>query len=103
MTVSEGHLFLRLRDRVHSVHIHTYTELKLEMHKIVETEPLFANVYAVQESIPAAYVAWWAGSTNGVAVPGTPGWKSIPGLLERFTNTDSDISGYLSTNMEWLI
>jgi hypothetical protein len=32
-------------------------------------EPVFVNVYGAQESIPPAYVAWWAGTTNRVVVP----------------------------------
>ncbi len=39
-----------------------------------------------EESVPPAYAAWRAGTTNRVAVPG---WESIPGLLKRFTNTGS--------------
>ncbi len=38
-----------------------------------------------EESIQPVYVAWRAGTTNRVVVPGPPGWKSIPGLLKRFT------------------
>jgi hypothetical protein len=95
--------FISKTERSGSQCTYMYTKLKLEMHKIVETEPVFANVYAVQGSIPPAYVAWRAGTTNGVAVPRATGWESIPGLLERFTNKGSDISGYLSTNMEWKV
>ena len=41
-----------------------------------------------KESIPPAYVSLRADTSNRVAtVP--PGWKSIPGLLKRFTNTGS--------------
>jgi hypothetical protein len=35
------------------------------------------------------YVAWRAGTTNRVVVPTHQGWDSIPGLLQRFTNTGS--------------
>jgi hypothetical protein len=42
-----------------------------------------------EDSIPPAYVAWRAGTTNRVVVPG---WESNPGLLKRFTNT---VSAYL--------
>jgi hypothetical protein len=31
-------------------------------------EPVFVNDYRAQESIPPTYVAWRAGTTNGVAV-----------------------------------
>ncbi len=30
-----------------------------------------------------------AGTSNMVFVPGPPGWESIPGLLKKFTNSDS--------------
>jgi hypothetical protein len=60
-------------------------------------EPIFLNVFGVQESMPQesispAYVAWRAGT-------GLPCWKSIPRLLKR--NTGSDLFwlqwGYLRT------
>ncbi len=55
-----------------------------------------------EESIPPAYAAWRAGTTNRVAVPG---WESISGLLKRFTNTGSvllspDVN--LLWNCRWL-
>ncbi len=34
-----------------------------------------------KESIPPAYVAWRAGTSNRVVVPARPCWESIPGLL----------------------
>jgi hypothetical protein len=33
------------------------------------SEPVYVNVYGVQESIPPAYVAWRLGTTNRVVVP----------------------------------
>ncbi len=44
------------------------------MRRWSRTEPVFVNVYGVQESIPKetippAYVAWQAGTTNRVVVP----------------------------------
>ncbi len=54
-----------------------------------------------EESIPPAYAAWWAGTTNRNAVPG---WESIPGLLQRFTNTGSVLltpDVYLLWNCRW--
>ncbi len=43
-----------------------------------------------EDSIPPAYVAWLAGTTNRVVVHAGPsGWESIPGLHKRFTNTGS--------------
>jgi hypothetical protein len=39
-----------------------------------------------EEMTPSSYVAWRAGTTNKVVVPG---WESIPVSLERFTNTGS--------------
>ncbi len=43
-----------------------------------------------QESIPPTCVAWRAGTTNRVGVPARQARESIPGPLERFTNTGSD-------------
>jgi hypothetical protein len=40
-----------------------------------------------EESIPPAFVAWWAGKPKRDVVPV---WESIPGLLKRFTNTGSE-------------
>jgi hypothetical protein len=42
-----------------------------------------------QDSIPPAYVAWRAGTSNRIVAPARQGWESIPGLLKRFTNTGS--------------
>ncbi len=41
------------------------------------------------ESIPPAYVAWRAGTSNRVVVPARKAWNRIPGLLKRFKNTGS--------------
>ncbi len=45
----------------------------------VSTEPLFVNVYGAQESILEESIS--------------PGWESIPGLIKRFTNTGSGLTG----------
>ncbi len=44
-----------------------------------------------KQSIPQAYVAWRAGVTSNrvVVPPAAPCWESIPGLLKKFTNSDS--------------
>ncbi len=47
----------------------------------------------VRGILSASYVAWRAGTTNRVVVRGPPGWKSIPGLLKRSTNTGSGGDG----------
>jgi hypothetical protein len=57
------------------------------------SEPIFGNVQGDQESIPLPiyYVAWQAGTTNRVIVPGRQATqagridslKLIPGLLKR--------------------
>ncbi len=44
------------------------------------------EAYGAKESIPPAYVAWRARTTNKVVAPG---WESIPGLLKRFSNGGS--------------
>ncbi len=44
-----------------------------------------------EESIPPAYVAWRAGTTNRVFIMGPTDWELIPGLLKRFTNTGSKV------------
>ncbi len=49
-----------------------------------------------EDSIPPAYVAWRAGTTNRVVLPVPPGWESIPGLLKRFTHTGSGRSPYIA-------
>ncbi len=38
-------------------------QLKEKCHA-TKTEPEFVNVKGAQESIPPAYVAWWAGTTT---------------------------------------
>ncbi len=54
-----------------------------------------------EESIPPAYVAWRAGTTNRVSYgTGPPGWESIPGLFKRFTNTGS---GYTIPGSWWAV
>jgi hypothetical protein len=59
---------------------------------ISQPEPVFVNVQRAQESIARnrfrqpLYVAWRAGTSNRIVVPG---WESIPGLHKRFTNTGS--------------
>ncbi len=45
-----------------------------------------AKVFKAKESIPPAYVAWRASTSNRVVVPA---WKTIPELLKRFTNSGS--------------
>ncbi len=43
-----------------------------------------------EETLPPDYIVWQAGTTDWVVVPvRQAAWKSIPGLLKRFTNTDS--------------
>ncbi len=45
-----------------------------------------------KESIPPAYVAWRASIRQiGLSYRPAQGWKSIPGLLKRFTNTGSEV------------
>jgi hypothetical protein len=53
-----------------------------------------------KESIPPAYVAWRAGTSNRVVVPARPGWESIPGLLKRFTNSGSGYLGWRINSSE---
>ncbi len=66
-------------------------------------EPVFVNVYGAlgidsEESIPSAYVAWRAGTTNRVAVPparkaGNRFLGSLKGLQIRFLGSShSDIA-----------
>jgi hypothetical protein len=58
-------------------------------------EPVFKNFQGAQESIPPAYVAW-CGLVRQIGLshsPDPPSWESIPGLLKRFTNSDSDRLG----------
>ncbi len=56
-------------------------------------EPEFVKVYGAlidsEESIPPAYVAYRAGTTDRVVVPARQAGRSIPGLLKRCTNTGS--------------
>jgi hypothetical protein len=45
---------------------------------------------------------WRAGTTNRVVVPApAPGWESIPGLLNRFTNTGSGFCWWWYTCVLW--
>jgi hypothetical protein len=46
-----------------------------------------------EESISPASVVWRAGTTNRVVVPARQARESIPGLLQRFTNTASVSKG----------
>jgi hypothetical protein len=48
----------------------------------LNSEPVFVNVYGVQELIPAAYVAWRAGTTNRVAVPSRQAGNRFLGSLK---------------------
>jgi hypothetical protein len=42
-----------------------------------------------EKSIPRAYVAWRAGTTNKVVVPARKSWNRFRGLLKRSINTGS--------------
>jgi hypothetical protein len=53
-----------------------------------------------EESIPPAYVAWCAGTTNRFCRIGPLGWESIPGLLKRFTNTGSGACLMLAQSLQ---
>jgi hypothetical protein len=46
------------------------------------SEPVFVNVYGAQESIPPAYVAWRAGTTNMVIAPARQAGNLFLGSLE---------------------
>jgi hypothetical protein len=46
------------------------------------TEPVFVNINVVQESIPTAYVAWLAGTTNRVVVPARQAGNRFLGSLK---------------------
>jgi hypothetical protein len=64
--------------------------------KLKGPEPEFVYVLRspgidFEESIPPAYVAWRAGTTNRVFIMGPTGWELIRGLLKRFTNTGSKV------------
>jgi hypothetical protein len=60
---------------------------------IPTTEPVFVRLgrpgIDSEESIPTAYVAWRAKTTNRVSYRSARP-ESIPGLLKRFTNTGSE-------------
>jgi hypothetical protein len=43
------------------------------------------------ESIPPAYVAWRAGTTNGVVVPARQVGNRFLGYLKRFTDTGNGL------------
>ncbi len=47
-----------------------FSSSRFDLSSTRNPEPVFVNAHAAQESIP-------------------PGWESIPGLLEKFTNTGS--------------
>jgi hypothetical protein len=47
-------------------------------------EPVRVNVYGAQESIPPAYLAWRAGTTNGVVVPVRQAGNRLLGSLKCF-------------------
>ncbi len=60
-----------------------------------EDRARICNVLGAQESIPSAYVAWTR-ICKRLRSPEidskesfSPDWESIPGLLERFTNSGS--------------
>jgi hypothetical protein len=46
------------------------------------SESVFVNVYEAQESIPPAYVAWWAVTTNRVVVPARQAGNRFLGTLK---------------------
>ncbi len=46
------------------------------------SETVFVEVYKAQESILPAYVAWQAGTTNGVVVPARQAEKRFLGSLK---------------------
>jgi hypothetical protein len=48
----------------------------------VSPEPVFVNIYKAQESIPLAYVAWQAGTTNRVVVPARQAGNRFLGFLK---------------------
>jgi hypothetical protein len=64
---------------------YSYTEYRARICKRLRSPKIDSK-----ESIPPSYVAWRFGTSNKVAVPARRLGISIPGLLKRFTNSDSE-------------
>ncbi len=66
---------------------------------VSSSEPEFVNLKGAQESIPATYVAWRAGTSKRVVVPARKAGNQFLGSLKlkRFTNLGSALQTVRST------
>ncbi len=64
----------------------------LKLHgKSFVSEPEFVNFQGAQESIPPAYVAWWAGTSNKIGLSYRPARLGIDSWGSGFANTGSEL------------